>query len=387
MSKSTRANRWQLASMRDGFADSLAAAKDKLTALLGDSKSTKEEREAQQKIVEDLIDRLARANAEIDEFDAEAEAAEKARNGGLSNTGEVSAEERRTTAYAALIRATIKQQPITADIKNALLDDTGTTGGANFLPKTVSQDVITSPAVKNPLRDHCGMTAIANLELPKLEFTLGDDDFITDGETAKELAAKGSSVIFGRNKFKVFCDISETILNGSDADLTAHVNRGLTSGLALKEKKCLFATSPKSGEEHMSFYDTSAVKIKKITSNTMYSAIRLCIADLEDEYAANAFVIMKKSDYFDIIDTLANGSATLFATPPEQVLGVPVIFCDKAVKPVVGDLSYLHINYAPDMIYDRDKDVKTGMHQFVLTAWFDAQIKMAAAFRIAEVSE
>lgn len=387
MSKSTRANRWQLASMRDGFADSLAAAKDKLTALLGDSKSTKEEREAQQKIVEDLIDRLARANAEIDAFDAEAEAAEKARNGGLSNTGEVSAEERRTKAYAALIRATIKQQPITADIKNALLDDTVTTGGANFLPKTVSQDVITSPAVKNPLRDHCGMTSIANLELPKLEFTLDDDDFIADGETAKELKAKGSSVAFGRYKFKVFCDISETILNGSDADLTAHVNRGLASGLALKEKKCIFAESPKSNEEHMSFYDTSAVKIKKITSNTMYSAIRQCIADLEDEYAANAFVIMKKSDYFDIIDTLANGSATLFATPPEQVLGVPVIFCDKAVKPVVGDLSYLHINYAPDMIYDRDKDIKTGMHQFVLTAWFDAQIKMAAAFRIAEVSE
>lgn len=378
-----RKNRWQLTAMRDGFADSLEAAKDKLTALLGDSKSTKEQREEQQKIVTDLTDRLARANAEIEEFDREAEALDKSKH--PTSKPELSDEARFTQGYAALIRNTMAKQPITADIKAALKDDSSTTGGSSFLPKTVSDQVITAPAVKNPLREHCSITKIANLELPKLEFTLADDDFIADGATAKELAAKGSSVVFGRFKFKVFCEISETILNGSDADLTSYVNRALESGLAAKEKKAIFAASPKSGEEHMSFYDTT-VGIKAIKASSMFAAITNAVADLEDDYAENAAVCMRKADYYDMITTLANGSTALYGRPPEEILGVPVIFCDKATKPIVGDYNYLHINYTPDALYDTDKDVKTGMNVFVLTCWFDVQIKMSAAFRIAEVS-
>lgn len=95
---------------------------------------------------------------------------------------------------------------------------------------------------------------------------------------------------------------------------------------------------------------------------------------------------MRKADYYDMITTLANGSTALYGRPPEEILGVPVIFCDKATKPIVGDYNYLHINYTPDALYDTDKDVKTGMNVFVLTCWFDVQIKMSAAFRIAEVS-
>ena len=56
-------NRWKLVSMRDGFADSLAEARDKLTALLSDTKSTMEQRTAQQNIVSDLTDRLESASA------------------------------------------------------------------------------------------------------------------------------------------------------------------------------------------------------------------------------------------------------------------------------------------------------------------------------------
>lgn len=381
--KNSRKNRWQLASMRDGFADSLEAAKDKLAELLADTKSTKEQREEQQNVVSDLTDRLARANAEIEAFDREAEAQDKANHPKV--TPEMSEEARFTKAYAALIRNTIANKAITSEIKAALKDDTSTTGGANFLPKTVSDQVITAPAVKNPLREHCSITNIANLELPKLDFELADDDFVEDGETAKELEAKGSSVTFGRFKSKVSCKISETILNGSDADLTSYVNRALASGLAKKEKKCIFATSSKSGEEHMSFYDAT-VGIKVVKGSSMFAAICNAIADLEDEYSDNAAVCMRKADYMNMITVLANGSTTLYGRPPEEVVGAPVIFCDKATKPIVGDYNYLHINYFPDTIYDTDKDVDTGMHKFVLTAWLDIQVKMAAAFRIAEVS-
>lgn len=378
-------NRWQLVSMRDGFADSLAEARDKLTALLSDTKSTAEQRTAQQNIVTDLTDRLERANAEIDAFDRAAEAADKARHERGAGKTELPENVRITNAYASLIRATMNNTPIGADIKNALLDDTSTTGGASFLPKTVSTQIITEPLVKNPLRDHGTYTNIANLEVPRLSFSIADDDFVEDGATAKEMKAKGATVSFGRNKSKIFCEISETILNGSDADLTSYVNSNLTAGLAAKEKKVAFAATPKTGEEHMSFY-AEAVGIKKITSNTLFSGIRQAIGDLEDDFLERAEICMRRSDYLEIVDTLANGNASLYAAPPEAVLGIPAFFCDKAVKPIIGDFSYSHFNYFPDVIYDRDKDVKTGMNVFVITAWFDHQIKLASAFRVIEVA-
>ena len=378
-------NRWQLVSMRDGFADSLAEARDKLTALLSDTKSTAEQRTAQQNIVTDLTDRLERANAEIDAFDKAAEAADKARHEQGLGKVELPENVRITNAYASLIRATMNNTPIGADVKNALLDDTSTTGGASFLPKTVSTQIITESLVKNPLRDHGTYTNIANLEVPRLSFSIADDDFVEDGATAKEMKAKGATVAFGRNKAKIFCEISETILNGSDADLTSYVNSNLTAGLAAKEKKVAFAASPKTGEEHMSFY-AEAVGIKKITSNTLFSGIRQAIGDLEDDFLERAAICMRRSDYLEIVDTLANGNASLYAAPPEAVLGIPAFFCDKAVKPIIGDFSYSHFNYFPDVIYDRDKDVKTGMNVFVITAWFDHQIKLASAFRIIEVT-
>lgn len=378
-------NRWQLVSMRDGFADSLAEARDKLTALLSDTKSTAEQRTAQQNIVTDLTDRLERANAEIDAFDKAAEAADKARHEHGAGKVELPENVRITNAYASLIRATMNNTPIGADIKNALLDDTSTTGGASFLPKTVSTQIITDPLVKNPLREHSAYTNIANLEVPRLSFSIADDDFVEDGATAKEMKAKGATVSFGRNKSKIFCEISETILNGSDADLTSYVNSNLTAGLAAKEKKVVFAATPKTGEEHMSFY-AEAVGIKKITSNTLFSGIRQAIGDLEDDFLERAEICMRRSDYLEIVDTLANGNASLYAAPPEAVLGIPAFFCDKAVKPIIGDFSYSHFNYFPDVVYDRDKDVKTGMNVFVITAWFDHQIKLASAFRVIEVA-
>lgn len=378
-------NRWQLVSMRDGFADSLAEEKDRLTALLSDTKSTSEQRTAQQNIVSDLTDRLERVNAEIEAFDRAAEAADKARHEKGAGKTELPENVRITNAYASLIRATMNNTPIGADIKNALLDDTSTTGGASFLPKTVSTQIITEPLVKNPLRDHGTYTNIANLEVPRLSFSIADDDFVEDGATAKEMKAKGAAVSFGRNKSKIFCEISETILNGSDADLTSYVNSNLTAGLAAKEKKVVFAATPKTGEEHMSFY-AEAVGIKKITSNTLFSGIRQAIGDLEDDFLERAEICMRRSDYLEIVDTLANGNASLYAAPPEAVLGIPAFFCDKAVKPIIGDFSYSHFNYFPDVIYDRDKDVKTGMNVFVITAWFDHQIKLASAFRVIEVA-
>lgn len=288
-------------------------------------------------------------------------------------------------AKAELIRKTMAKEAVPTDVYQVLGDDS--TGGGKFLPKTVANDVISDPVVKNQLRGLSTVTSIPNLEIPKVTFTLDDDDFIADKETAKELKATGDTVSFTRNKFKVFTGISETILLGTNTNLVSTVEANLQSGVAAKERKVAFAEMPKAGEEHMSFYDETVVKIKKIEAADMYKAIKASIADLHEDYRENAKIVMRYADYLEIIETLANGNATLYTAQPEQILGKPVVFSDAAVAPVIGDFSYSHFNYDINALYEQDKDVKTGINLFVVTAWFDHRIKLASAFRLATVSK
>lgn len=289
-------------------------------------------------------------------------------------------------AKAEMIRSTMAGKPVAEEVFQALSDNSQT-GGGKFLPKTVANDIISEPLVKNQLRGHSTFTAITNLEIPKIDFSLDDDDFIADEETAKELKATGDTVTFGRNKFKVLSGISETVLQGTHTNLVNHVENALQSGVAAKERKVAFATSPKTGEEHMSFYSTQNA-IKEVEGENLYQAIRKSIADLHEDYRENSKIFMRFQDYSDIIETLANGNATFYTAQPEQILGKPVVFTDAAVNPVVGDFSYSHFNYdIGTTLYERDKDVKTGIELFVITAWFDHQIKLKSAFRIAKVTD
>ena len=292
-------------------------------------------------------------------------------------------EQKKIDAKAELIRKTMAKEAVPVDVYQVLGDE-DTTKGNKFLPKTVANDIISEPTVKNPLREVSTVTNIPNLEIPKVTFTLDDDDFIADKETAKELEAKGDTVSFTRHKFKVFTGISETILLGTNTILVSTVESNLQSGVAAKERKVAFAETPKTGEEHMSFYDKTVVNIKEVTGADMYEAITEAVADLHEDYRENAKIMMRFTDYLKIIKTLANGSATLYTAQPEQVLGKPVIFTDAAVTPVVGDFSYSHFNYDISATYEQDKDVKTGINLFVVTAWFDHQIKLASAFRLAK---
>lgn len=288
-------------------------------------------------------------------------------------------------AFAKLIKQVMANTPVTRDVYDAL-GDNNSTGGEKLLPKTVSTSIIAPPEEKNPLRDISTVTQITNLEIPRLSFTLDDDDFIQDTETAKEIQAKGDTVSFGRHKFKVFVGMSETVLRGTPANLAGYVRSGLANGVVVKERSVAFNPNPtKEAEKHMSFYDDS-VGIKKVTGSDLYEAITNAVADLHESYRENATIVMTYKDYLKIIKDLANGSTTLYGAQPEAVLGKPVVFTDAAVKPVVGDFSYSQYNYDLDTLYDHAKDVKTGIEQFVLTAWFDHQIKLSSAFRIADIA-
>lgn len=370
-------NRYQLEQMLAGVGQELKAANEKLVAMYADAKTTLEARNEQKETVKDLEERFNGIKAQIEDMDKKAE--EKLNKQSLE--GE-KPEDKIINAKAELIKATMAGKPVPQEVR-AALGDRNDTGGEKILPRTMTNELLHEPFVKNPLRDISTFTNITNLEVPRITFSLDDDDFINDTETAKELEETTDTVQFGRHKFKVFSSLSETILLGTNTNLVQTVEMALESGLAKKEKKIAFATEPKVGEEHMSFYSAENA-IKVIEDEDLYKAIKAALADLEDDYSENATIVMTKKDYYDMIEILANNNTTLYMAQPEQVLGAPVVFCDMAIDPVVGDFRYSHFNYDLEMLYDRDKNVRTGMEDFVLTAWVDHQIKLKSAFRIAK---
>lgn len=372
-------NRFQIQQMLDGVRASLKTENEKLNTMYMDSKSTVDARNNQVALVKDLEEREKGIAAQLKKFDDEAIARLKAKSLGDDPKDKI------LNAKAQLIRDTMAGKEISQEVRAALGDTSSLGNGGNILPSTLTTELLTEPIETNPLRGISTFTQITNLEVPKVDFTLDDDEFIEDGETAKELGLSTSKIIFARNEFKVFADVTDTILLGTNTNLVETINKKLEGGLAKKEKKVAFADA---NPTEMSFYHKtgSNYDIKAVEGDDLYSVITNALADLEDDYAANATIVMSRSDYNKMIKVLANGSATLYTAQPQQVLGAPVVFCNLAKIPVIGDFRYSHFNYDLNMIYDKDKNVKTGMNSFVLTAWIDHKIKMKSAFRLAVVT-
>lgn len=258
--------------------------------------------------------------------------------------------------------------------------------GSNLLPTNLSNELITEPFEENSLRGLEQTTQIAGHEEPRLKFEIDDEDLledVIDGETAKEIATSSDTVAYGRYKTKVRIRVSDTTIYGSDTDVVSTVENELRSALARKEKLRAFARSADENHKHMSFYMNG---IKGVTGNNIVSAIVAAIGDLPDLFRDKAKVCMRAADWYTYIQTMANGAESLFGKKPEDVIGYPVIFNDRAVIPIVGDFSYAKQNYDPLATLDSEKDIDTGMFKFVLTAWGDHQIKLKSAFRLASVA-
>lgn len=268
--------------------------------------------------------------------------------------------------------------------------------GDNLLPANLSNELIVEPTEENSLRQIEPVTQITGLEEPKLLFSIEDTDLadVTDKDTAKEIELEGDTVAYGRYKTKIKATIKDTVLHGTDVDLVSTVENGLRSGLAIKEKMRAFAPATGAGaydasHAHMSFYaeDTSGnTLIKTVEGTDIIDAIIQAWADLPDAFGSNAKCIMRKTDYYAAIRTLAGSGNDLWGKKPEDVIGIPVIFNDRAITPVIGDFRYSKQNYDIGTIFDSDKDVNKGEYYFVLTAWGDHQIRLKSAFRLAKVA-
>lgn len=267
--------------------------------------------------------------------------------------------------------------------------------GDNLLPTNLSNELLLEPVEENSLRNIEPVSQITGLEEQKLMFDIEDADLadVTDKETAKEIAMEGSTVAYGRFKTKITATLKDTVLHGSNHDLVGAIENALRSGLAIKEKMRAFAPATGSGayddaHKHMSFYATTngVTDIKSVVGTDIIDAITKAWADLPESFATNAKCVMKKSDYYAAIRTLANSSADLWGKKPEDVLGIPVEFNDRAIIPVVGDFRYSRQNYDIGTIFETDKDAKKGEYYFVLTAWGDHRIRLKSAFRLAQVA-
>ena len=376
-------NRVKIQQQLEGCRALLKEAVNKVDAAYADVTSTLEQRAALEATVKDLKNRVEKYENDLKELDDEA-----AKNFELENSirNARNSGNEKIEAKAELIRATMKKEKVSQRVLNSLGEGSGNGNGENLLPTTLMTELVTEPFAVNPLRGVSTMTNITNLEIPKLAFTLDDDDFLTsNSETAKEMKLSASKIKFERKDFRVYADITDAVLRGSNVNLVGYVENALRSGMAKKEKKLAFAVGTSNPET--SFYNktNSNYDITAITKESKYLAIKAALADLEDDYADKAKIVMRRSDYFDIIEALANGNATLYQAQPESVLGAPVIFCDLATIPVVGDFSYSHFNYDLDATYESDKNIRTGITSFVLTGYLDHKIKMKSAFRLALV--
>ena len=256
-------------------------------------------------------------------------------------------------------------------------------GGESFLPETVSSTLIHEAFERNELLSAITTTAIPGLKMPRISYTLDDDDDVQDGETAKLMTLKGDQVVFERHVSRVYTEVSNSVLNGSVVNLDAFIMGGLEDGLNVKTLRRMFTEEPKVGEEHMSLY-AAETGIKVMEGATMYAAIIDAIADLPDAAQDVAQVVMKRSDYNAMLRELA-GDESLFGRKPEEILGHKVIFTNRATYPVVGDLSQIHHNYEGLPTQDSDKVITRGVRQFSIEADDDIQIKLPTYLRIAKV--
>lgn len=375
--------------------DAINADRDFITAKAADPASDLKEIEEKEAHLAALQKRYDLLKVEHDRVEEAQRTTLAIKNG--SGTG-LTEEAVRIKAKAAFYRAALTGGDVkkTYEGLGAIPANTVDLGyGENLLPTNVSTELITEPVEDNSLRQIEPVTQISGLEEPKLLFTIEDTDLadVTDQQTAKEIEMTGDTIAYGRYKTKIVATVKDTVLHGTDTNLVTTIENALRSGLAVKEKIRAFAPAAGTGaydaaHKHMSFYaeTDSATDIKTIEGTDIIDAITKAWADLQENFTANARCVMRKQDYYAAVRTLANSSNDLWGKKPEDVIGIPVIFNDRAVTPIIGDFRYSKQNYDIGTIFETDKDAKKGEYYFVLTAWGDHQIRLKSAFRLAKVA-
>lgn len=225
------------------------------------------------------------------------------------------------------------------------------------------------------LREEVTITNVNGLVLPRISYKIDGIEY--GNEVEQELKTKGEQIKFTENKFRV----SASIPNWE----TTYLKHILKEGLEHKEKYCIFKTTIPS-EEHMNIY-SSQNAIKEVEGETLFKAIKNSLDDLNEKYRERAIIVMKKRDYIDMVDKSLNSNFDFYTNQSCQLLGIKVVFCEFADKPVVGDFSQLHINYEDYILLENQRGLTDNLDNIIISGNFDIRVRLSSAFRIAKVNK
>ncbi|WP_027625750.1 hypothetical protein [Clostridium lundense] len=260
----------------------------------------------------------------------------------------------------------------TAEILNSDTDSL-----KRLIPKTMEKEILIEPLSKNSLKNYITISSIHGLEVPILSFMINGEYTLDEGDIKKEVEAKGNCIDFGRDRDLISTTVSDTVYHGTDTAFVNAVESGLRSVNEEIEIRKLFDLEATGIYEHMSLYKSG---VKKINGIDIYEALKNAIQDLPKAIRRNAKIVMSNNDYIKLVEVLA--AKGISSIPFKQ----EIIIEEECSNPVVGDLSFIHINYDGDILYNYKKFPVDGLWYFTLTVFRDIQIKLQSAFRIVSVS-
>ena len=173
-------NRYTIAENLEGVQAVLKEEVENVEKLYATPSSTIEERIKAENRVADLKNRVEFYQNQLRELDKEA----MVRMQNQNKPENLSKEEKVIKAKADLIRNTIAGKAQPREVLNALGDGASLGNGQKILPTTLMTELVVEPYAKNPLRGVSKFTNITNLEVPKIAFTLENDDFLEIGRAS-----------------------------------------------------------------------------------------------------------------------------------------------------------------------------------------------------------
>jgi HK97 family phage major capsid protein len=263
----------------------IASDADWIALKAADASTSLADLQAKERHRDDVAYRRGMLVKQRDEVEAKQKAAiaEQRARAAMSDGAEDNPKKKIAAARGEFYRGVLLGSPVTnayAELGGIPAGSADLGYGDRLLPTSLSNELIVEPALENPMRAIVRVSNITGLEEPKLLFDLNDGyDDVTDAGTAKEIQLTGDTVTYSRHKVKVRAKVSDTVLHGSPLALASEIDSALRSGLSQNEMNRMFASSPDTGYELMSFYSASNA-VPVVNAPTKQAAIAAALADL-----------------------------------------------------------------------------------------------------------
>lgn len=303
-----------------------------------------------------------------------------------TSANEFDGETGKLKAFAQYVKNAINKVEQSTEIKKALAIDNAT-GGDNFIPDVISSTIISERKSYNKLRElEEILTSDGKYIYPLISYDSYDNSFVGDTEKAKEIQLKGGVVEFSGKKMKINFPVSETVVEKGDLDLATTIKKLATNAFTIKERDLALAAVPEAGTEISNFYDKTVVNIERVTGATMAEAIENARLELSEDDREFASLLWNEKDLKATVKALVAESDYYINKTAAEIFGVKeVILTDKATKPIIGDFENAKYHYDGPIKFEAEKDILTGVYNFVFTASIDHKILLSSAFRIAEI--